>query len=256
MTIRHKSLYIMIIGSVIKHFEKVSSTNTLAASMIREARPEEGTIITASFQEGGRGQAGNTWESESGKNLLMSVILYPLMVRPADQFVISQFVSLAVCDVVSMYVHDVRIKWPNDIYVMNDKIAGILIEHSIMGDTIANTIAGIGLNINQTVFRGHAVNPVSLGMLTGKSHDIHDITSALITFLDRRYKMVTEDNSGKLEEEYHALLYRRGEWHRYTDSNGEFEGMIVSAGSDGMLTVLDRHGKSRKYAFREIDYIP
>jgi len=246
----------MLIGSITRHFERVSSTNTIAVSMIREKRPEEGTVITASFQDGGRGQGANRWESEPGKNLLMSVILYPSMVRPGDQFIISQFVSLAVFDVVRRYTKDVSIKWPNDIYVSNDKIAGILIEHGIMGDTLESTVAGIGLNINQTAFRGDAVNPVSLCMLTGRSYDITEIASELIAFLDVRYKMVTTGNTGQLEEEYHGALYRRGEWHRYTDSRGEFEGMIDSVGSDGMLTVLGRNGESRKYAFREIDYIP
>jgi BirA family biotin operon repressor/biotin-[acetyl-CoA-carboxylase] ligase len=245
----------MSIGSVIRHFEKVSSTNTLAASMIKEKRPEEGTVITASFQEGGRGQAGNTWESEPGKNLLMSVILYPVMVKPADQFIISQFVSLAVCDVIRKYTSDVSIKWPNDIYVRNDKIAGILIEHIITGETLASTVAGIGLNINQTVFTGDASNPVSLCMLTGRSHDLHRITSRLISLLDRRYTMITTGNTVQLEEEYHGALFRRGEWYRYVDANGEFEGMIDSVGSDGILIIRDRSGESRKYAFKEIDYI-
>ena len=245
----------MSIGSDVRHFEKVSSTNTVAASMIREKRPEEGTVITASFQEGGRGQAGNTWESETGKNLLMSVILYPVMVKPADQFIISQFVSLAVCDVVRMHTQDVSIKWPNDIYVSNDKIAGILIEHGIMGNTLASSVAGIGLNINQAVFTGDAVNPISLCMLTGKSHDIDTIASDLINSLDRRYRMVTAGDTLKLEKEYHSALFRRGEWHRFIDSGGEFEGMIDTVGSDGILTVNKRHGGSGKYAFKEIDYI-
>jgi BirA family biotin operon repressor/biotin-[acetyl-CoA-carboxylase] ligase len=248
-------LSVMSIGSVIRHFEKVTSTNTLAASMIRETRPQEGTIITASFQEGGRGLGANRWESEPGKNLLMSVILYPVMVCPGDQFIISQCVSLAVRDVVSMHTQDVSIKWPNDIYVSNDKIAGILIEHSIMGDTLESTVAGIGLNINQTVFTGETVNPVSLCMLTGKSYDINAIASELITFLDSRYKMVTTGKIRQLEEEYHDALFRRGEWHRYTDSRGEFEGKIDSVAPDGILTVFDRNGESGKYAFKEIDYI-
>ncbi len=90
----------MIIGSVIRHCEKVSSTNSIASVMLRDEKPEEGTVITAALQESGRGQKGNSWESEPGKNLLMSVILYPAMVSPENQFVISQMVSLAVDDLV------------------------------------------------------------------------------------------------------------------------------------------------------------
>lgn len=245
----------MIIGSHILQHEKVSSTNTLAAALLRDSYPPEGTVITASYQETGRGQPGNSWESEPGKNLLMSVILYPVMVRPADQFIISRMVSLAVYDLVSARTSVARIKWPNDIYVGNDKIAGILIENSIMGQTLGSSVAGIGLNVNQTGFRSGAPNPVSLKQVTGKAHDLKDITGELISLLDRRYGMVVRGEGALLESEYHAVLYRAGEWQRYSDSSGGFEGMIERVMHDGMLLVRRRDGSSREYAFREIDYI-
>jgi BirA family biotin operon repressor/biotin-[acetyl-CoA-carboxylase] ligase len=98
----------MIIGSVKRHYEKVSSTNDLASVMLRGDKPAEGTVITAAFQEGGRGQKGNTWDSDPDKNLLMSVILYPVMVRPENQHLISHMVSLAVCDLVRAEIPDVK----------------------------------------------------------------------------------------------------------------------------------------------------
>jgi len=185
----------------------------------------------------------------------MSVILYPVMVRPADQFIISRMVSLAVYDLVSARTSAARIKWPNDIYVGNDKIAGILIENSIMGQTLGSSVAGIGLNVNQTGFRSGAPNPVSLKQVTGKAHDLKDITGELISLLDRRYGMVVRGEGALLKSEYHAALYRAGEWQRYSDSSGKFEGMIERVMPDGMLLVRRRDGSSRKYAFREIDYI-
>jgi BirA family biotin operon repressor/biotin-[acetyl-CoA-carboxylase] ligase len=245
----------MIIGSQILQHEKVSSTNTLAASLLRDSKPPEGTVITASYQDTGRGQPGNSWESEPGKNLLMSVILYPVMVRPADQFIISRMVSLAVHDLVAARTTAARIKWPNDIYVGNDKIAGILIENSIMGHTLGSSVAGIGLNVNQTHFRSGAPNPVSLKQVTGTTHYLRAITDELISLLDCRYGMVVRGEGALLESEYHNALYRAGEWHRYSDSDGEFEGMIERVRPDGMLHVIRRDGSSREYAFREIDYI-
>ncbi|MRR24544.1 biotin--[acetyl-CoA-carboxylase] ligase, partial [bacterium] len=237
------------------HCEKVSSTNTVAAAMIREHAPAEGTVITASYQESGRGQQGNSWESEPGRNLLMSVILYPVMIRPADQFIISRMVSLAVHDLVAGYSPAARIKWPNDIYVKDDKIAGILIENSIMGDTLGSTIAGIGLNINQVRFISGAPNPISLRQLTGREFDVAAVTVDLIAALDRRYDMVIRGETATLENEYHKALYRGGEWHHYSDDSGEFEGMIEMVMPDGMLSVRKRNGVRRLYAFREIDYI-
>lgn len=245
----------MIIGSHVRHCEKVSSTNTVAAAMLRESPPAEGTVITASYQESGRGQPGNSWESEPGKNLLMSVILYPVMVRPADQFIISRMVSLAVYDLVSGHTSRAGIKWPNDIYVGNDKIAGILIENSITGDTLGSTIAGIGLNVNQVTFSSGAPNPVSLCQVTGKEHDLPAVTRELTAALERRYTMIIRGESAQMEKEYHNALYRAGEWHLYSDRKREFEAMIERVMPDGMLALRRRDGTRRLYAFREIDYI-
>jgi BirA family biotin operon repressor/biotin-[acetyl-CoA-carboxylase] ligase len=245
----------MIIGSVIRQCEKVSSTNDMASVMLRGDRPAEGTAITAAYQEGGRGQKGNSWESEPGKNLLMSVILYPAMVRPENQHVISQMVALAVYDLVSAEIPDVKIKWPNDIYVRDDKIAGILIEHSIMGNTISSTVAGIGLNVNQTEFGSVLMNPISLAQVTGREHDLSMITSELLRLLDIRYAMVIGGRTDELAEAYHNSLYRCGEWHRYSDHNGVFGGMIESVGPGGLLMVRREKGPVTGYAFKEIDYI-
>lgn len=245
----------MIIGSSVRHFEKVTSTNSVAVDMLRESKPAEGTVITASFQESGRGQAGSSWESEPGSNLLMSVILYPLTVKPVEQFVISQMVSLAVHDLVALHTAEARIKWPNDIYVRDDKIAGILIENTIMGDTLGSTVAGIGLNVNQVIFRSGAPNPVSLAHITGSGHDLTDVTGKLTGLLDSRYAMIIRGETAALAKDYHDVLYRSGEWYRYTDSEGEFEGMIERIRPDGMLVVRLRNGKRAEYAFKEIDYI-
>jgi len=245
----------MIIGSVRVHHEKVSSTNTVAAALLNGQKPVEGTVITASFQERGRGQTGNGWESEAGKNLLMSVILYPVTVRAEDQFVISQTVSLALYDLVRQEISGVKIKWPNDIYVKDDKIAGILIENSIMGNSIVSTVAGIGLNVNQKSWKGSAPNPISLSNLTGKVYDQAKILDDLVRLLDERYAIIFGKTTEKLSVDYHNALYRRGEWHRYADAEGEFTGMIESAGSGGLLRVIRENGIIRDYAFKEIDYI-
>jgi BirA family biotin operon repressor/biotin-[acetyl-CoA-carboxylase] ligase len=245
----------MIIGSNIIHHEKVSSTNNLALEMLRSGNPPEGTVITASYQEGGRGQQGNTWVSEPGKNLLMSIILYPTSVAPGEQFIISQMVSLAVLDLIRAETPHARIKWPNDIYVINDKIAGILIENSIAGNSLVSSIAGIGLNVNQESFDGAGVNPVSLTQITGRRYNLEAVTGKLIRLLDMRYKMILKGEAAKLAEDYHSALFRRGEWHRYADSEGQFTGMLLRADSDGQLIVRKSDGTEKGYAFREIDYI-
>ena len=132
------------------HIEKTDSTNTLARSLANESR--EDILITTDFQTAGRGQRGNSWESEQGKNLLFSLIIHPQDIPASQQFILCQHISLALCEVLRNYTNNISIKWPNDIYWDNKKIAGILIEHDIEGGYLARTIIGIGLNVNQTNF--------------------------------------------------------------------------------------------------------
>ncbi len=242
-------------GCDVIHYEKVSSTNLIAAAMVREGQPPEGTVITADWQESGRGQAGNSWESEPGSNLLMSVILYPSMVTPANQFIICKMISLAVYDLVASLTPSAAIKWPNDIYAGDDKIAGILIENTIIGDSLSGSIAGIGLNINQVHFRGGAPNPTSLRLRTAARHNVSHILKRVLSHLERRYAMIGRGRVETLDREYHESLYRRGEWHHYSDSGGRFEGMIEGVMPSGLLIVRRRDGSAGHYAFKEIGYI-
>jgi BirA family biotin operon repressor/biotin-[acetyl-CoA-carboxylase] ligase len=156
----------MIIGSKLYFFENLPSTNSHAAHLLKNNDLPEGTIIYTNYQSAGQGQIGKRWESEDDKNLLISIVLFPSMINPDDQFYISMIVSLGICDFLRRYIPVCSIKWPNDIYVNNDKIAGILIENSILGNQIENTIAGIGLNVNQDKFYSDAPNPVSLSSLS------------------------------------------------------------------------------------------
>jgi BirA family transcriptional regulator, biotin operon repressor / biotin---[acetyl-CoA-carboxylase] ligase len=245
----------MIIGSTREHHEIVSSTNSVAADKLKTEDIPEGLVITASCQENGRGQQGNTWESEAGKNLLMSVIIYPSMVNPEEQFLISQMASLAVFDFIRHETSEVRIKWPNDIYVKDDKIAGILIESSLMGNSIRSSIIGIGLNLNQKRFSSNIPNPISLGNVTGKLYDVEETAGYLSGVLDHRYRMIRNRESKKISGDYLGALYRCCEWHRYKDESGEFTGMVEGIRSNGLLIVRRKNGTSRDYSFKEIEYI-
>ncbi len=138
----------MILGSYLLFFDNLSSTNTHLAELLKKKDLPEGTIVHAGYQSHGKGYYGNQWESEKDKNLLISVLLFPKFLNPKDQFYISMSISLGICDFLLRFITDCSIKWPNDIYVNNDKIAGILIENSVMADQIESTIVGIGLNIN------------------------------------------------------------------------------------------------------------
>jgi BirA family transcriptional regulator, biotin operon repressor / biotin---[acetyl-CoA-carboxylase] ligase len=245
----------MIIGSRFIYTENSGSTNTDAAVIIQNGNAVEGTIIHTGFQSAGRGQKGNIWESEKDKNLLFSIILFPGMVQPADQFIISMVISLGIKDFLMTLIPEVKIKWPNDIFAGNDKIAGILIENSISTDSITSCVAGIGLNVNQDRFSGFIPRAVSLKMLTGRDYDIIWCLNRLATYLDVRYKQLIAAESSDITAGYISSLFRLNEWSRYSTAAGEFTGRIISVSRSGCLIVETRDGVKKEFAFREIEFI-
>jgi BirA family biotin operon repressor/biotin-[acetyl-CoA-carboxylase] ligase len=245
----------MIIGSAHYYYENLPSTNSYAASLLRDKNMPEGSIIYTNYQSAGRGQAGNKWESEENKNLLISIILYPTTINPANQFQLSMMISLGICDFLHRYTEAIAIKWPNDIYVNDDKIAGILIENSIMGDIIEHSIAGIGININQVKFLSDAPNPVSLVNLTGVQYDLHTCLSQLTSDLDKRYKYLISGDSEKIKGDYISLLYRHNQWCKFRDVNGMFNGCISDVSNSGRLRIRLQNGTVNEYSFNEIEFI-
>jgi BirA family biotin operon repressor/biotin-[acetyl-CoA-carboxylase] ligase len=245
----------MIIGSNLMFFENLPSTNTYAAYLLKNNNLQEGTIIYTNYQPEGRGYSGTKWESEDGKNLLISILLFPSFINPEDQFNISMTISLGICDFLMRDIPDCSIKWPNDIYVNNDKIAGILIESSVLNNQIEFTIAGIGLNINQEKFKSNAPNPVSLSLLTGKRYDLPACMNQLLTDLDKRYKQLIAGNSVQIKKEYVSKLYRLKEWCRFKDIKEIFTGRILTVGEYGRLKIENQNGEISEFSFKEIEFI-
>jgi BirA family biotin operon repressor/biotin-[acetyl-CoA-carboxylase] ligase len=245
----------MIIGSNLLYFENLPSTNTHAANLLKNNKLPEGTIVYTNYQTAGRGYSSNSWESEEGKNLLISIVLFPSFINAEDQFHISMAISLGIYDFLKRYISCCSIKWPNDIYVNNDKIAGILIENSVIGEQIESSIAGIGLNINQEKFLSDVVNPVSLKLLSGKNYDLHDCLNQLANDLDKRYKQLISGNYSHIKEEYVSKLYRLNEWFEFRDKKGILNGKILTIGDYGRLRIEKRNGKTGEYSFKEIEFI-
>jgi BirA family transcriptional regulator, biotin operon repressor / biotin---[acetyl-CoA-carboxylase] ligase len=177
------------------------------------------------------------------------------MIKAEEQFLLSMTVSLGICDFLRLYTDGISIKWPNDIYAGNDKIAGILIENSVMGDHIEHSIAGIGININQKKFRSDAPNPVSLAKLTGEELNPDKCLKELASCLDGRYQTLRANDFGSLMTDYQALMYRKDAWHRYSDGKGSFRGKIKGVGMNGLLKVEKEDGRADDYSFKEIDFI-
>ena len=245
----------MIVGSKRIFIEKLSSTNSHASYLLKKGKVQEGTVIHTNYQTAGRGQMGNTWESQYGKNLLFSIILYPKTVKAERQFIISKLFSLALRDFISTIVADVFIKWPNDIIVRNDKIAGILIENAIIKNEIEYTVAGAGININQEKFSQGAKNPTSLKILTKTGYDTEECLVKVLSDIDIRYRQLIYEKKPLIDSDYLSYIYRYNQWSEFKDSRGIFEGKIINVTDSGRLQIEDRKSRVYEYGFREVDFL-
>lgn len=239
--------------------ESLSSTNNTLAELLRMVPDmEEGTVVRAIEQTAGKGQPGNHWESEAKKNITMSLLLRPEFLSIVDHFFISIAMSLGITDYLkSKNIDGVCIKWPNDIYVGNNKICGILIENSIIGHTIDSSIVGIGLNINQENFLSNAPNPISLTNITGESYDLHSELNLLCNSLLRRYVMLANGNQETLKEEYISRLYRFNQMADYKlpSADNIFKAKITGVAPEGRLIMESDSGKIMKFAFKEVVFV-
>ncbi len=227
------------------HIDETDSTN-------RWLRCHSGvrTCVVAEYQTAGKGCGKNSWESERGKNLTFSVMVHPTDIPASRQFLISEIVSVALCETLDPYAgQQLQIKWPNDIYHGDRKLCGILIENRLQGNTIKDSIIGIGLNVNQETFLSDAPNPVSLCQIVG--HDI-DRDALLRDFLEHLAAAFTRED---IPSVYRRLLYRKEGFHAYEDAKGRFLAKVHDVCDDGHLVLLDTEGTLRTYAFKEVQFV-
>lgn len=231
-----------------------TSTNAWLQQALLEQPLLEGTLVYTSYQTNGRGQLSNTWESQKDKNLLFSMLFTPAWLLVKDQFVLSQAVALGVVRFLNSYGSGFKVKWPNDIYWNDKKIAGILIENNLQGAVIGSSVVGIGLNINQLEFLSDAPNPISLAQITGKTYNLQTCLTALQQAIWQAYNQ-SKHNPQQIRADYLQALYRYQTWAMYQDADGLFEGKITEVENRGYLHVQTRDGNVKRYAFKEIHFV-
>ena len=237
---------------MIYHFPTLASTNDEAA------KPDyrEGDIVVAESQTKGRGQRGHSWESAQGRNLTFSLVLEPLFLPPERQFLLSEVVALSMVDMLAAYGIVARIKWTNDIYVGDKKIAGILIEHKLQGPSLARTVVGIGLNVNQMEFSEELPNPISMRQVRNFDFEREQVLERLHYCLMQRYEQLRRGEEQTLQEDYHEKLYRLGALQWFALPSGrKFRGTILGVRETGALCVEDEKCQRQEYLFKEIEFM-
>lgn len=238
--------------------EKVDSTNNYLMEQLKaSADLPQLYAVMALEQSSGRGQRGNSWFSRPNSELTCSILLRSGSISPNEQYAVSEFAAYGLVKTIARYLPEnkkgkLSIKWPNDIYYENRKIAGILIEHSITGEVIDYSIIGIGLNLNEMNFPEDIPNPISLRQITGERYNPEEVLRRLL----KRFGFMIGDfllgNYAEVHREYIQRLFRRKGLHPYTDHKGSFMASIKDVLPSGLLVLQREDGTESTFAFKEV----
>ena len=229
----------------------VDSTNSYALRMKGDLLFREGLVVAASYQTRGNGQKGNSWESLPNENLLISVVIEPdLLVK--SQFLLTKCIALAIYDLVSSYIDNVSVKWPNDILVDRKKIAGILIQNILRGDNITHSVIGIGLNVNQTKFNNYSPEATSLRLLLDQTFDLDQIKNSLLSYLSERIQSLKIGVNQ--QEEYLSVLFLSNQVAVFESKEQKFTGVIKGVGRDGKLHIQLEDNSLAEFDNQEVKF--
>ena len=214
----------------------------------------EGKIVVTDFQTQGKGQRGSLWLSEKGKNLLFSLLLKPHFLKATDVYLLNIIIGLAIRSTLVELVRggDICLKWPNDVYVDGNKIAGILIETSLQRNSIQDAVVGIGLNVNQSHFSN--LLATSLKIITGKTFNLYEVLEKILVQIEDYYHLLRAEEKGKILHEYHKAMLWKGELHTFQARDKKIEGVILGVNSTGNL-VIDCNGSQKVFGVKEITFL-
>ena len=237
---------------MIYSFDCVTSTNDVA----RDARFVHGDIVCAEFQTAGRGQRGHVWTAAAGENVMMTAVLTPTFLAVREQFMLSETVALALTDTFDAFGIDTRIKWTNDIYAGDRKLTGVLIEQNVTGGMISRSLAGIGINVNQTRFDPSLPNPVSMAQLLGRPLDRSAVVAEFSKNLMFRYNCLESGDWQAIADDYRTRMYRLGEMRPFRMADGTIvDAAIEGVKPSGALILRHADGRRGEYMFGEVEFI-
>lgn len=239
--------------------ENCPSTNAVLKQLIEDKEININELknlffIHTNYQNAGRGLANNHWESENNMNILASFYFCP-NIPPNQQFLFNQFFSLTILNTISHFLPNAKIKWPNDIYINNKKIAGILIEHILTSSSIKYTIAGVGINVNQTQFSSSLPNPTSLCIETGKQYHLSKILNLIVQEGDKLLPYLNTEKKEQLNELYLSQLFKLNVWAEYAIFDKKITAKIMGTDTFGRLLLVDKFNNSYTCNLKEIKFL-
>ncbi|MBI9068569.1 MAG: biotin--[acetyl-CoA-carboxylase] ligase [Salinivirgaceae bacterium] len=235
--------------------KQADSTNAYLKNLLSSEILPEGIVVLAKDQTNGKGQGANSWESEAKKNLTFSLLLKPEFLPADKMFLISKVVSLGIVDYLNSLNKKFTIKWPNDIYYLDKKIAGILIENQLLGNKLNYSIIGIGLNVNQELFYSDAPNPMSLKNIFHKEFNLPEMLANIISQINIWYEILQDGWFDKINDSYFNDLYRNTGFYDFTAENETFHAKIKSIEEDGQMVLKTTKGELRKFYFKEVEFV-
>ncbi|MBA7577136.1 Bifunctional ligase/repressor BirA [subsurface metagenome] len=238
----------------ILHLQEVDSTNNYLKKYSKDNTVSEGTVILADYQKNGKGKGKNSWYSGADLNVTFSLLLRPEL-KTGRYFILTEFVSLAITDALKHFGIESLIKWPNDVYVGDFKIAGILIENTIVGSLITRCIVGIGINVNEEIFPAELSNPISMRSLKNKIFQKDEVIHVLLDKIRNRYNQLKKGTIQTLHTEYNKNLFRRGKVSGYKHKDRIFKAELIEIDTTGVLKLKTTNGKSKQYLFGEVEMI-
>ena len=243
----------IFLGKHVLFLPECHSTNDRALELIRCGQAGEGSIVICDHQTAGRGQRGNTWETEPGRNLTFSLVLKPGFLDISEQFYLNMVISNCILSVFQDYLPDLHVKWPNDLVIPGKgKIGGVLIENILNSSAWEFSVVGIGLNINQRMFG--TSKATSMALITGGHYDLEELFKLLISHIERG---VVSLKKGKMEgvmKDYLGHLFLKDQWAIFKESGVEFEGKIFGVSREGKLQMRLRDGRVRIFGTKEISF--
>lgn len=245
----------LFVGNPTIDLKTVDSTNDYAATLISKESISDGLVVCAEQQTAGKGQMGTKWLSTKGKNLTLSIILKPKSLHIKHQFYLSIITALSIRDLLKKYHIEAKIKWPNDVYVKSNKIAGILIQNTLIKSTIQYSVIGMGININQESFDPTIANPTSFSLEINKQYDLIEVRKDLYTYFEMYYIDLKEGRFDLLMSEYKTSMYLKNEVRSYKLTDGKIVNGIIRDVQENGLLDIEIDDEIRSFSLKEVSFV-